>query len=112
MAQGGYQTAVHNEQGGAKRVIADAGTIEIQSGGAIDVLAGGAIKADGTQASNIADLTDSSGGTASDTIAAITAGGSYAQADMTAVKNALASLTAKFNALNAAVQGVGITASA
>ena len=46
-----------------------------------------------------AKLTDSSGGTASNTIAAITAGASYAQADLTAIKNALASLSAKVNTL-------------
>lgn len=44
-------------------------------------------------------LTDSSGGTASNTLAAITAGASYAQADLTAVKNAIASLAAKVNTL-------------
>jgi hypothetical protein len=40
-------------------------------------------------------LTDSTGGTASNTLAAITAGASYAQADITAIKNALASLAAR-----------------
>ncbi len=40
-------------------------------------------------------LTDSTGGTASTTLAAITAGATYAQADMTAVKNAIASLAAR-----------------
>lgn len=42
----------------------------------------------------ITDLTDNSGGTASDTIAAI--GGTYSQ---TEVANAIASLAAKINAL-------------
>jgi hypothetical protein len=46
---------------------------------------------------NQAALTDNSGGTASSTIAAITAGGAYAQADMVAVKNAIASLTRTIN---------------
>ena len=46
-----------------------------------------------------AALTDSSGGTASTTLAAITAGASYAQTDMTAVKNAVASLAAQVNAI-------------
>jgi hypothetical protein len=40
-------------------------------------------------------LTDSTGGTASTTLAAITAGAAYAQADMTAIKNAIASLAAQ-----------------
>ena len=42
-------------------------------------------------------LTDSSGGTPSTTLAAITAGASYAQADMVAAKNAIASLNAQIN---------------
>ncbi len=46
-------------------------------------------------------VTDSTGGSASDTVAAITAPGANAttslSADMAAVKNAIASLTAKVN---------------
>lgn len=53
-------------------------------------------------------LTDSSGGVASDTLAAITAGGSYAQADATAIKNAIASLSAKVNDLRTALVDAGI----
>ena len=44
-------------------------------------------------------LTDSSGGTASDTLAAVTAGATYAQADIVALKNAVASLAKKYNDL-------------
>lgn len=44
-------------------------------------------------------ITDSTGGTAANTIAAITAGANYAQADMTAVKNGLASVSAKVNTI-------------
>jgi hypothetical protein len=40
-------------------------------------------------------LTDSTGGSASTTLAAITAGATYAQADLTAIKNAIASLAAQ-----------------
>ena len=40
-------------------------------------------------------LTDSTGGTASTTLAAITAGAAYDQADQTAIKNAIASLAAQ-----------------
>jgi hypothetical protein len=40
-------------------------------------------------------LTDSTGGTPSTTLAAITAGASYAQADLVAIKNALASIAAE-----------------
>jgi len=50
----------------------------------------------------VAQLTDSSGGTASDTLAAITAGASYSQTDLTAIKNAIASLAAKINSLTGA----------
>lgn len=48
-------------------------------------------------------LTDSTGGTASNTLAAITAGASYAQADLTAIKNALASLAARQAAIQTAL---------
>lgn len=64
----------------------------------------------GSQVSAITALTDNSGGTASNTIAAITAGASYAQADIVALKNAVASLSAKVNALNTALQNAGVTA--
>lgn len=46
-----------------------------------------------------AALTDSTGGTASTTLAAITAGASYTQADMVAAKNAIASLAVLVNQL-------------
>lgn len=51
---------------------------------------------------NVADittLTNSTGGTASDTLAAIAAGAAYTQADMQAVRNALASIAVKVNQL-------------
>ena len=54
-------------------------------------------------------LTDSTGGTASNTIAAITAGSTYAQADMTATKNALASLAAKVNEIITALENSKVT---
>jgi hypothetical protein len=44
-------------------------------------------------------IADSTGGTATNAIAAITAGATYAQADLTAVKNGLASVTAKVNTI-------------
>jgi hypothetical protein len=75
---------------------------------AIDVHAGGSITNCGVQAAAIVPVTDSTGGAASDTFAAITAGASYAQADAVAIKNALASIAAKQNAILAALQGVGI----
>lgn len=85
-------------------------TLTIESGGAIDVRTGGKILAAGTQAAAIAQTTDSTGGTASDTIAAIAAGGAYAQSDLVAIKNGIASLTAKLNALQTACKGAGIIA--
>lgn len=62
------------------------------------------LNAAGAQPSAITDLTDNSGGTAADTIAAI--GGTYSQ---TEVRNAIASLAAKVNALNAALQAAQVT---
>lgn len=53
-------------------------------------------------------LTDSTGGTASNTLAAITAGASYAQADLTAIKNALASLAAKIALIQTALGNANI----
>lgn len=62
------------------------------------------LNASGTQPTAITDLTDNSGGTGSDTIAAI--GGTYSQAE---VANAIASLAAKVNELNAALQAAQVT---
>lgn len=53
-------------------------------------------------------LTDSTGGTASNTVAAITAGSSYAQADLTAIKNGLASVIAKIAGIQTALKNAGI----
>jgi len=64
------------------------------------------IPASGTQTAAIVDLTDSSGGTGSDTIAAI--GATYSQ---TEVGNAIASLSDKITEINAALQAAQITAS-
>jgi hypothetical protein len=51
-------------------------------------------------------LTDSTGGTANTTFAAITAGSSYAQADMVAVKNALAQVVLDEAATSAALASI------
>lgn len=53
-------------------------------------------------------ITDSSGGTPSNTIAAITAGAAYAQADLIALKNAVASLATKFNQLRSDLVTLGL----
>lgn len=62
------------------------------------------------QASRVGVLTDSTGGTVSTTLAAITAGTLYAQADMVAAKNAIASLAAKLNAAELVLHNLGLTA--
>lgn len=62
------------------------------------------LNASGAQPTAITDLTDNSGGTDSDTIAAI--GGTYSQSE---VANAIASLAAKINELNAALQAAQVT---
>lgn len=69
-------------------------------------ITGPILPASGTQTAAIVDLTDNSGGTGTDTIAAI--GASYSQAE---VQNAVASLAAKITELNAALQAAGVTAS-
>lgn len=51
-------------------------------------------------------LTDNSGGTASGTIAAIAAGTEFAQSDMTAIKNAVASFAAQLALIKADVAAI------
>jgi hypothetical protein len=66
----------------------------------------------GTSGSTLATVTDisantdSSGGTASHTIAAIAAGVGYTQGDMLAVKNGLASVSAKLNTVLALIRNL------
>lgn len=62
------------------------------------------LNSSGAQPSAITDLTDNSGGTDSDTIAVI--GGTYSQSE---VANAIASLAAKINEINAALQASQVT---
>jgi hypothetical protein len=52
-----------------------------------------------TSLAGLGGLTDSTGGTPGTTLAAIAAGSSYSQADLVAVKNALATLAAQVNKL-------------
>lgn len=54
-------------------------------------------------------LVDGSGGVVSNAIAAIAAGGAYAQADLVAIKNALASIAFDLNLLMAIVGGSAVT---
>jgi len=63
------------------------------------------LNSSGAQPSNIGALTDNSGGTAGATIAAI--GATYSQ---TEVRNAVASLAAKINLLEQALEDAQVTA--
>lgn len=56
----------------------------------------------------VASMTDSTGGAVSTTLAAIVAGASYAQADMVATKNGLASLNAHVAAIYTSLQNAGV----
>ena len=92
-----YNGAVYRDQGGDKLTVA--------SGGAIDVQTGGKITANGTQASAIPSLTDSTGGTANDTLTDV--GAAFSQATL---NNNFADVAAKLNAILAALRGAGIIA--
>jgi|GEM_PF-3061235 len=83
--------------GATFEVVDNSGTCEIHSGGT---------KVIGAQGSAVTGLTDNSGGTASDTIAAI--GATYDQAE---VRNAVASLAAKIEEILTALETQGIIAS-
>ena len=56
----------------------------------------------------VTSLTDSSGGTASDTIADITDAGTAGSADRVPTENAIASLAAKVESLTVALRSAGI----
>lgn len=56
----------------------------------------------------VTSLTDSSGGTASDTIADITDAGTAGSADRVPTENAIASLAAKVEALTVALRTAGV----
>ena len=97
--------------GGTVLEVTSGQQLKIDSGATIGIVSGGALKPDGgSQAADPGAITDSTSGAASATFAAITAGATYAQADIVAIKNALAETAAKLNALRAALQGVGILA--
>lgn len=66
-------------------------------------------KAPVVQASAITDLTDSSAGTANNTVEALTSGSVYAT-DVAAIRNNFADLAAKVNAILAAIRGIGVIA--
>ncbi|HLO41017.1 MAG TPA: hypothetical protein VK176_08340 [Phycisphaerales bacterium] len=113
-----YNVPVRILQGGATLEIASGGTISILSGGILNIASGGIVQANGSQPT-IASLTDNTAGTADSTLAAIpNPGDSPATADalrddlvanaLPAIRNNLADLGAKVNALITALQGAGI----
>lgn len=73
-------------------------------------ITGPIVASDGTQASAITDLTDSSGGTANDIIAEITEASTAGSADTAPVAGAIADLAAKVNAILAALRSSGVIA--
>lgn len=92
-----YNAKVHAEQGGDR--------LTVDNGGSINVLTGGKILANGTQASAITNLTDSTTGTANDTLTDV--GVAFAQATL---NNNFADLAAKVNAILTAIRNAGIIA--
>lgn len=92
-----YTTKVHIDQGAA--------TLTVESGGVIDLKTGAKLLANGTQASAIVNLTDSTTGTANDTLADV--GAAFSQATL---NNNFADIAAKVNGILAALRGVGIIA--
>jgi hypothetical protein len=84
--------------------------LRVKSGGSIIVDTGGAIGPAAGQAADPGAITDNTGGAASATFAAITAGSSYAQADITAIKNALSEVALMLNAIRTALINAGIVA--
>lgn len=92
-----YNTKMYEEQGGDSLVV--------DNGGNINVKTGGKIFANGTQAAAIVNLTDSTTGTANDTLTDV--GGAFVQATL---NNNFADIAAKINGILAALRGAGIIA--
>lgn len=91
-----YNAKIRRLQGG--------NVLEVVTGGEIR-LNGGTITNNGTQATAIVSLTDSTTGTANDTVADV--GAAFSQS---AINNNFADLAAKVNAILAALRGAGIIA--
>ena len=90
-----FQTDNYRDKDGDRLVI----------NGELSIEASGKITKAGVQGAAIASLTDSSGGTANDTLEAISA--TYVQAE---VRNSFADLGAKVNAILVRLRDVGIIA--
>lgn len=96
MADATYTPKVYRKQGGDTMVVA--------SGGVIDVETGGVVKANGTQAAAIADLTHAVG-TADGTVDDV--GAAFNQATL---NNNFREITDTLDAIQAALRGAGIIA--
>lgn len=116
----GEQTSNYGEQGGISWVVG--GTLTFGASSVINCTTGAVWKANGTQASAIADLTDNSAGTANSTIQAMPnptdtpATADALRDDIVAnllppIRNNVADLAAKVNAILAAIRNLGIIAS-
>jgi hypothetical protein len=79
-------------------------------GGTLCIMAGAQIINPGAAPVILANetLTDDTGGTDSQTLAAVVAGSAYSQADMIAVKNSISSLAGTVNALITMLQSLGM----
>ena len=86
-----YQPKTYRAQGGNLFVVASGGEIQFLTGGKV-------VPNSGTQAAAIVSLTDSTTGTAGNTVDDATA----------SVKDDIASLAAKINGILAALRGAGI----
>lgn len=96
MADATYQPKVYMQQGGNVQVVASGGKIKVETGGQI-------VPDSGTQASAITNLTDSTTGTADNTVADV--GAAFSQATL---NNNFADIIAKVNGILNAIRGAGI----
>lgn len=92
-------TKVYMDEGGDRMVVASGGELRLESGAVVT--------SDGTQPGLIGPLTDSTGGTAGDTVSDV--GAAFNQGTL---NNNFASLIAKINELEAVIRALGLTASA
>ena len=112
LSAGKFQPNVYKDKNGNRLVADNGGFIHVFSGGSLKTDSGALVGIGGatpvavpiagaSQAAvtdtDLTTLVDSTGGTASTTFAAITAGATYAQADMVAVKNALSETVVALN---------------
>jgi hypothetical protein len=94
-------TAIYGKQGGSTWVVSAGGIINIETGAVIQF--------NGVQPGPTGAIVDNTGGVATTTFAAIAAGAGYTQADMVAVKNALASIAAQYNAVLTILKNLGLS---